>query len=312
MGLGCMGMTPLYGTPDPDEAAATVHAALEAGINMLDTADAYAMGRNEELVGAAIAGVRQRVVLATKFGNIRNPDGSQTVDGRPDYVGLACENSLRRLGIDHIDLWYLHRVDSNVPIEETVGAMARQVEAGRVRYLGLSEAAAATIRRAHAEHPIAAVQTEYSLATREVEIDVLPTCRELGIGFVAYSPLSRGLLTAQIDSLDGLAENDRRRDMPRFQKGNLETNLAMIKDLAAFAADKGVSPACLALAWVLAQGEDVVPIPGCSRRQSLADTLRAQELGLGAKDLLRLQEIVDASRIAGTRYPAQQMKRLGL
>lgn len=312
IGLGCMGMTPIYATPDPDEAVATIRAAVDAGIDMIDTADAYSGGRNESLVGGAVAGIRDRVHLATKFGNIRLPDGTRTVNGRPEYVAEACEQSLQRLGTDYIDLYYVHRIDPTVPIVDTVGAMARLVEQGKVRYIGLSEAGADTIRAAHAVHPLSAIQTEYSLATRDIESAVLPLCRELGIGFVAYAPLSRGLLSGAIRSVDVLEQNDRRRDMPRFQKDNLDHNLELVDVIAAIASDKGVSSACIAIAWVLSRGEDVVPIPGCSRRETLADSLKALDIELTGADLDRISMALDSTEIRGTRYPEKQMKRLGL
>jgi len=312
LGLGCMGMTPIYDTPDPDEAIATIHAAVDAGVTMIDTADMYGGGKNEELVGRGIKGIRERVFLASKFGNMRLPDGTRKVNGKPEYVFEACEKSLARLGVDHIDLYYLHRMDPTVPIEDTVGAMAQLVEQGKVGAIGLSEAGAQTIRRAQATHKLAAIQTEYSLATRDVEAEILPACRELGIGFVAYAPLSRGLLSGQVTSLDQLGENDRRRDMPRFQGNNLDNNLAMVKAVAEIAADKGVSTAALAIAWVLAQGEDVVPIPGCRRRATLADSLTALDVTLGDDELARIEAALAADRIAGTRYPEKQMTRLGL
>ncbi len=312
LGLGCMGMTPIYDTPDPDEAIATIHAAVDAGATMIDTADMYGGGKNEELVGRGIKGIRERVFLASKFGNMRLPDGTRKVNGKPEYVFEACEKSLARLGVDHIDLYYLHRMDPTVPIEDTVGAMAQLVEQGKVGAIGLSEAGAQTIRRAQATHPLAAIQTEYSLATRDVEAEILPTCRELGIGFVAYAPLSRGLLSGQVTSLDQLGENDRRRDMPRFQGENLGNNIAMVKAVSEIAADKGVSTAALALAWVLAQGKDVVPIPGCRRRETLADSLTALEVTLSADELERITVALSAERIVGTRYPEKQMARLGL
>jgi aryl-alcohol dehydrogenase-like predicted oxidoreductase len=307
-----MGMTPIYDTPDPDEAIATIHAAVDAGATMIDTADMYGGGKNEELVGRGIKGIRERVFLASKFGNMRLPDGTRKVNGKPEYVFEACEKSLARLGVDHIDLYYLHRMDPTVPIEDTVGAMAQLVEQGKVGAIGLSEAGAQTIRRAQATHPLAAIQTEYSLATRDVEAEILPTCRELGIGFVAYAPLSRGLLSGQVTSLDQLGENDRRRDMPRFQGENLGNNIAMVKAVSEIAADKGVSTAALALAWVLAQGKDVVPIPGCRRRETLADSLTALEVTLSADELERITVALSAERIVGTRYPEKQMARLGL
>ncbi|HUV21530.1 MAG TPA: aldo/keto reductase [Gammaproteobacteria bacterium] len=312
LGLGCMGMTPIYATPDPNEAIATIHAAVDAGITLIDTADMYAGGKNEELIGRAIASIRERVVLASKFGNMRLPDGKRKVNGKPEYVFEACDKSLARLGVDHIDLYYLHRMDPTVPIEDTVGAMAQLIEQGKVGAIGLSEAGANTIHRAHATHPLAAVQTEYSLATRDVETEILPTCRELGIGFVAYSPLSRGLLSGEITSLDQLGENDRRRDMPRFQADNLANNLAMVKAIGEIAADKGVSTAAIAIAWVLSRGDDVVPIPGCSRRSTLQNSLTALEVELSAADIGAIEAALDADRIIGTRYPEPQMARLGI
>jgi len=312
LGLGCMGMTPIYATPDPDEAIATIRAALDAGITMIDTADMYAGGKNEELVGRALQGIRDQVMLASKFGNMRLPDGSRKVNGKPEYVFEACEKSLTRLGVEHIDLYYLHRMDPTVPIEETVGAMGQLIEQGKVGAIGLSEAGANTIRRAQATHPLAAIQTEYSLASRDVEAEILPTCRELGIGFVAYAPLSRGLLSGKITSLDQLGESDRRRDMPRFQGDNLENNLAMVNAVGEIAADKGVSTAAIAIAWVLARGDDVVPIPGCSRRETLEDSLKALDVQLSDDELSAIESALDADRIVGTRYPEKQMQRLGI
>jgi len=307
-----MGMTPIYATPDPDEAIATIHAAVDAGITMIDTADMYAGGKNEELVGRALEGIRERVFLASKFGNMRLPDGTRKVNGKPEYVFEACDKALARLGVDHIDLYYLHRMDPTVPIEDTVGAMAQLIEQGKIGALGLSEAGAGTIRRAHATHPLAAVQTEYSLASRDVETEILPTCRELGIGFVAYAPLSRGLLSGQVTSLDQLGENDRRRDMPRFQGDNLDTNMAMVNAVGEIAAGKGVSTAAIAIAWVLSRGNDVVPIPGCSRRATLQDSLTALAVELSAADIAAIEAALDADRIIGTRYPEKQMARLGI
>ena len=312
MGLGCMGMTPIYATPDPDEAIATIHAAVDAGVTMIDTADAYNGGKNEELVGRAINGIRDKVFLASKFGNMRFPDGTRKVNGKPEYVPEACDKSLQRLGVDFIDLYYLHRMDPDVPIEETVGAMSRLIEDGKVGAIGLSEAGVETIRRAQATYPMAAIQTEYSLATRDVEDEILPTCRELGIGFVAYAPMSRGLLTAEIRSLDQLGETDRRHDMPRFQGENLGHNLKMIDALADIAADKGVSIASLAIAWVLGRGDDIVAIPGCSRRQTLQDSLTALRVELSDDDNAKIESAIDANNIIGTRYPAKQMTRVGL
>jgi len=312
LGLGCMGMTPIYDPPDPDEAIATIHAAVDAGATMIDTADMYGGGKNEELVGRALKGVRERVFLASKFGNMRLPDGTRKVNGKPDYVFEACEKSLVRLGVDHIDLYYLHRMDPTVPIEDTVGAMAQLVEQGKVGAIGLSEAGAQTIRRAQAVHPLAAIQTEYSLATRDVEAEILPTCRELGIGFVAYAPLSRGLLSGQIKSLEQLGENDRRRDMPRFQGVNLDNNLAMVEAVGDIAAGKNVSTAALAIAWVLSRGDDLVPIPGCRRRATLEDSLSALDISLSSDELAQIEAALAADRIVGSRYPEKQMSRLGL
>jgi len=312
LGLGCMAMTPLYDKPDPEEAVRTIHAAVEAGVTMIDTADAYNDGKNEELVGRALKGMRDKVVLATKFGNIRLPDGTRTVNARPEYVAEACEKSLQRLGVDAIDLFYLHRMDPSVPIEDTVGAMARLVEEGKVRHLGLSEAGAKTVERADATHPIAALQTEYSLATRDVEADILPTCRRLGIGFVAYAPLSRGLLTGRYAAQSDLAESDRRNDMPRFKKGAIEGNVARMAPLAEIAKAKGCSQAAVAIAWVLAQGPDIVPLPGCSRRATLEDSLAALKVTLSADEVAALSKAFPVGAIAGTRYPEKQMARLGI
>ena len=312
LGLGCMGMTPIYATPDPDEAIATIRAAVDAGMTMVDTADMYSGGKNEELVGRALKGIRDQVILASKFGNMRLPDGSRKVNGKPEYVFEACDKALVRLGVDHIDLYYLHRMDPTVPIEETVGAMGQLIEQGKVGYIGLSEAGANTIRRAQATHPLAAIQTEYSLASRDIEAEILPVCRELGIGFVAYAPLSRGLLSGKITSLDQLGESDRRRDMPRFQGDNLGNNLGMVNAVSDIAAAKGVSTAAIAIAWVLARGDDVVPIPGCSRRETLKDSLTALEVQLSEGDQTDIESALDADRIIGTRYPEKQMQRLGI
>ena len=312
LGLGCMSMTPIYGDPDPDECVATLHRALELGVIMIDTADMYGGGLNEKLVGRALKGKRDQVVLATKFGNTRRPDGTPDVNGRPDYVPQACDASLKRLGVEVIDLYYLHRVDPSVPIEDTVGAMARLIEQGKVRQIGLSEAAAPTLRRAHATHPIAALQTEYSLWTRDVEAEILPACRALGIGFVPYAPLGRGFLSGTITSADALAQNDRRRDHPRFHKENLERNLQLLGALRALAAAKGRTAAQIALAWVLAQGEDVVPIPGTKRRIYLEENVAALEVPLDASDLAKLDRAFPPGITAGERYPAGQMKRVAL
>jgi aryl-alcohol dehydrogenase-like predicted oxidoreductase len=312
IGLGCMGMTPVYGEPDEGECIATLHRAIELGVDLIDTADVYGDGKNEELVGRGLAGRRDRVLLASKFGNVRYPDGRRDVNGRPDYVPQACDASLKRLGVDTIDLYYLHRVDPNVPIEDTVGAMARLVEAGKVRHLGLSEAGAATLRRAHAVHPIAALQTEYSLWCREVEAEILPACRELGIGFVAYSPLGRGFLSGTITSLDALSEKDRRREHPRFQQGNLERNVGLLGALRELAEARDGTPAQIALAWLLAQGGDIVPIPGTKRRTYLEENVRALDLAVTDAELASLAEAFPPGVTAGTRYPAGQMKRIGI
>jgi aryl-alcohol dehydrogenase-like predicted oxidoreductase len=299
-GLGCMGMSEYYGEADDRESVATIERALDLGITLLDTADLYGRGANERLVGAAIEHRRDRVVLATKFGFVRKPNSSSgTIDGRPAYVKRACEASLQRLGVDYIDLFYLHRVDPSTPIESTVGAMSELVEEGKVRFIGLSEAAPQTVRRAHAVHPLTALQTEYSLWSRGPEAEILPTLRELGIGFVAYSPLGRGFLTGTIDSLDGLAEDDFRRVQPRFQAENLTANMAIVERVRELASDKGATAAQVALAWVHAQGTDVVPIPGTTRRRHLEDNLAALELQLTANDLARLAAL---SAPQGERY----------
>jgi aryl-alcohol dehydrogenase-like predicted oxidoreductase len=298
-----MGMSEFYGMVDEGEAIATIHRAIELGVDFLDTADMYGPFTNELLVGRAIADRRDKVVLATKFGNERNPDGSWIgINGSADYVRKACDASLERLGLDHIDLYYQHRVDNSTPIEETVGAMAELVTAGKVRHLGLSEASAATIRRAHAVHPIAALQSEWSLWTRDPEADVVPTVRELGIGFVAYSPLGRGFLTGRITSHDDLDEGDYRRRAPRFAAENLQNNLGLLAKVEELAAEKEVSASQLALAWVLAQGDDVVPIPGTKRRSYLEQNVGAVEVELTAADLERLDEAFPSGAAAGDRY----------
>ncbi len=304
-GLGCMGMSEFYGTTDEGEARATIQRALELGIDLLDTADQYGIGDNERLIGETIADRRDAVVIATKFGIVRERENpaSRSINGRPDYVHHACDASLRRLAIDHIDLYYQHRVDPDVPIEETVGAMAELVDAGKVRFLGLSEAGAETIRRAHAVHPISAVQSEYSLWSRDIEEEIRPVLTELGIGLVAYSPLGRGFLTGRITSTDSLAPDDFRRANPRFQGANFEANLALVRKVEAIAREKECTPGQLALAWVLAQGDDVVPIPGTKRRTYLEQNAEAAEVELSAADLAALDEVAPIGAAAGDRYP---------
>lgn len=305
MGLGCMGMSEFYGTANEQEAVSTIHRALDLGVTLIDTADMYGPFTNEILVGRAIAGRRDEVVLATKFGNERRADGSYVrINGRPEYVKAAADASLSRLGVDVIDLYYQHRVDPTVPIEDTWGAMAELVQAGKVRHLGISEAAPATIRRANAVHPITAVQTEYSLWTRDPEENgVLDTCRELGIGFVAYSPLGRGFLSGRIRSIDDLAPDDFRRNNPRFQGENFQRNLQLVDKVSEIAAEKGVTPSQLALAWVLHQGRDVVPIPGTKRVRYLEENVAAATIELTDDDLRRLDEAAPRGAAAGTRYP---------
>jgi aryl-alcohol dehydrogenase-like predicted oxidoreductase len=313
IGLGCMGMSEFYGAGDEAESIATIHRALDQGVTFLDTADMYGVGRNEELVGRAIAGRRDEVFLATKFGNMRGEDGSfKGVCGRPDYVRSACEASLKRLNVETIDLYYQHRVDPNVPIEETVGAMAELVNQGKVRFLGLSEAAPATIRRAHAIHPITALQTEYSLWSRDAEAEVLPTVRVLGIGYVAYSPLGRGFLTGEIRRPEDFPDDDFRRFHPRFTGENFEKNVALVHEIEAMAAAKGVTAAQLALAWVLAQGEDIVPIPGTKRRKWLDQNIGALDVSLSRDELDRLDSILPPGAAAGPRYHERGMATLNL
>ena len=305
VGLGCMGMSEFYGSADESEALRTIHRALDLGVTLLDTADMYGPFTNEKLVGAAISGRRDEVVLATKFGNVRDPDDPthRWIDGSPEYVRRACDASLQRLGVDHIDLYYQHRVDRSVPIEETVGAMAELVAAGKVRRLGLSEASATTIRRANAVHPITALQTEYSLWTRHIEDEILATIRDLGIGLVPYSPLGRGFLTGTITSADALAPDDFRRQNPRFVGDALAANLALVERVRTLADRKGVTPGQLALAWVLAQGQDVVPIPGTKRVSYLEENVAAANLTLTDNDLAELEKAIPVEAVVGERYP---------
>jgi aryl-alcohol dehydrogenase-like predicted oxidoreductase len=310
IGLGCMGMSQSYGEADPAESERTLHRALDAGVTFLDTANAYGAGRNEELLGRVLPARRNEFVLATKFGIVRHADGTRGVDGRPEQVAARCEESLRRLNTDVIDLYYLHRLDPNVPIEETVGAMSELVLAGKVRYLGLSEISAATLRRAHAVHPITAVQSEYSLWTRDPERHVLPACHELGVGFVPFSPLGRAMLTGALVDGDGLPDNDLRANMPRFKGENFSANFALVQRLIKFAADKGCTAAQVSLAWLLAQSDAIAPIPGTKRVSYLDEDIVAAEIELNATELAEVRELFAPQNIAGDRYPPALMKSI--
>ncbi|MDQ4060394.1 MAG: aldo/keto reductase [Pseudomonadota bacterium] len=310
LGYGCMGLSGVYGAADEADAIRLIRKAVDLGITFFDTADAYGPFTNEQLVGRAIDGIRDRLIIATKFGQQFLPDGSRRINGHPDYVRSACEGSLQRLGIDHIDLYFQHRVDKSIPIEETVGAMARLVAEGKVRHIGLSEASAETVRRAHAVHPVAAVQTEYSLWSRDVEGGILPTLRDLGIGFVAYSPLGRGFLTGMIRTPEDFAANDVRRQMPRFQGENFQRNLVLVDRVKDLAARKGISPAQLALAWVLSRGTDIVPIPGTRRLEKLEENIGALSVRLSPEDLRDLDRVAPVGVAQGDRYAAPMMAHI--
>ena len=313
IGLGCSGMSADYGVPDDVESIATIHRCIDLGISMLDTSDAYAAGVNEELVGRAIKGKRDKFLIASKFGNIRGPGGQRGgVNGKPDYVPVACEASLKRLGVDTIDLYYIHRIDPNVPIEDTVGAMARLVDQGKVRYLGLCEAGANTIRRAHKTHPISAIETEYSLWTRDIEAEILPTLKELGIGLVPYSPLGRGFLSGAFAKRDDLIASDRRHAHPRFQEGNFEKNLTLLGPLKAAAEKRGVTMAQIALAWLLTRGDNIMPIPGTKRRKYLEENAAAVDITLSDAEVKTLEQAFPPQAAAGLRYPEFQLKMMGI